>query len=96
MGIKLALLAVITAIGLAAICVAIAPLRTRRAATTGPAATISASPSAGDPAACAARCEREGRCRAWSFSYPRIGRRRDVLAQEPGDAAVEDPAASPA
>jgi hypothetical protein len=25
---------------------------------------------AGDPAACAARCEREGRCRAWSFSYP--------------------------
>lgn len=25
----------------------------------------------GDPAACAARCEREGRCRAWSFSYPR-------------------------
>ena len=27
--------------------------------------------SSGDPAACAARCEREGRCRAWSFSYPR-------------------------
>jgi hypothetical protein len=25
----------------------------------------------GDPAACAARCEREPRCRAWSFSYPR-------------------------
>ncbi len=25
----------------------------------------------GDPALCAARCEREGRCRAWSFSYPR-------------------------
>lgn len=24
----------------------------------------------GDPAACATRCEREGRCRAWSFSYP--------------------------
>ena len=24
----------------------------------------------GDPAACAARCERDGRCRAWSFSYP--------------------------
>src|SRR5438046_3136424 len=23
-----------------------------------------------DPTACAARCEREGRCRAWSFSYP--------------------------
>jgi PAN domain len=24
----------------------------------------------GDPTACASRCEREGRCRAWSFSYP--------------------------
>jgi PAN domain len=23
-----------------------------------------------DPALCAARCERDGRCRAWSFSYP--------------------------
>lgn len=25
----------------------------------------------GDPEQCAARCERDGRCRAWSFSYPR-------------------------
>lgn len=25
----------------------------------------------GDPAVCATRCERDGRCRAWSFSYPR-------------------------
>ena len=24
----------------------------------------------GDPAACAARCERDGRCRAWAFAYP--------------------------
>jgi PAN domain len=24
----------------------------------------------GDPAACASRCERDPRCRAWSFSYP--------------------------
>jgi hypothetical protein len=24
----------------------------------------------GDPAVCAARCERDGRCRAWSFAYP--------------------------
>jgi hypothetical protein len=24
----------------------------------------------GDPRVCAARCEREGRCRAWTFSYP--------------------------
>ncbi len=28
----------------------------------------------GDPAACAARCEREGRCQAWSFSYPATAR----------------------
>ena len=25
----------------------------------------------GDPKLCAARCEREGRCRAWTFSYPK-------------------------
>lgn len=25
----------------------------------------------GDPAECALRCERDGRCRAWAFSYPR-------------------------
>jgi hypothetical protein len=25
----------------------------------------------GDPAVCATRCERDSRCRAWSFSYPR-------------------------
>ena len=25
----------------------------------------------GDPAVCAARCDREQRCAAWSFSYPR-------------------------
>ena len=24
----------------------------------------------GDPASCAARCERDPRCRAWAFSYP--------------------------
>jgi hypothetical protein len=24
----------------------------------------------GDPAACAARCDRDARCRAWTFSYP--------------------------
>jgi hypothetical protein len=27
----------------------------------------------GDPAVCAARCERESRCRAWSFRYPGPG-----------------------
>jgi hypothetical protein len=25
----------------------------------------------GDPAVCAARCERDARCKAWTFSYPR-------------------------
>jgi hypothetical protein len=29
----------------------------------------------GDPAACAARCDRDNRCRAWSFSYPRTSTR---------------------
>jgi hypothetical protein len=29
----------------------------------------------GDPAVCAARCERDGKCRAWSFSYPRTAGR---------------------
>jgi len=27
----------------------------------------------GDPAVCAARCERDSRCRAWAFAYPVIG-----------------------
>lgn len=27
----------------------------------------------GDPAVCAARCDREGRCLAWTFSYPGTG-----------------------
>jgi len=27
----------------------------------------------GDPATCAARCERDKKCRAWSFSYPLTG-----------------------
>lgn len=27
----------------------------------------------GDPAVCAARCDREGRCRAWAFAYPGTG-----------------------
>ncbi|HZQ13245.1 MAG TPA: PAN domain-containing protein [Pseudolabrys sp.] len=31
----------------------------------------------GDPAVCAARCEHDARCRAWSFSFPRTV---DVLA----------------
>ena len=30
----------------------------------------SAAVANGDPAVCAARCEHESRCRAWSFAYP--------------------------
>ena len=44
---------------------------------------------------CAARCEREARCRAWTFSYPGTAARRqqcrDVLAEEPGQAAGREP-----
>jgi hypothetical protein len=31
---------------------------------------VSAPLRSGDPAQCAARCERDSRCRAWAFSYP--------------------------
>ena len=33
----------------------------------------SASVTGGDPAACAARCERDKNCKSWSFSYPASG-----------------------
>ncbi len=33
----------------------------------------SASVVSGDPAVCAARCERDKNCRSWSFSYPASG-----------------------
>ena len=33
----------------------------------------SASVANGDPMVCAARCERDKKCRAWSFSYPSSG-----------------------
>lgn len=33
----------------------------------------SASVANGDPTVCAARCERDKKCRAWSFSYPSSG-----------------------
>jgi PAN domain len=38
-----------------------------------------AAPS-GDPAACALLCERDRRCRAWSFTYPREGDGTDNVA----------------
>jgi PAN domain len=33
-----------------------------------------------DPALCAARCERDGRCHAWSFSYPRTKKAQAICA----------------
>ena len=39
--------------------------------------------TSGDPADCALVCERDRRCRAWSFNYPTdIDERRGVLAEE--------------
>ena len=32
----------------------------------------------GDPAVCSARCERDPRCRAWSFSYPATAGRNAI------------------
>ncbi len=32
----------------------------------------------GDPAECGNRCDREGRCRAWAFSYPTTGGTRAI------------------
>lgn len=34
----------------------------------------------GDPAVCAARCDRDKNCRAWSFSYPRT-QARDAMCR---------------
>jgi hypothetical protein len=35
----------------------------------------------GDPAACAARCERDKACRSWTFSYPSSDARRPALCR---------------
>jgi hypothetical protein len=40
---------------------------------------------AADPAQCAARCERDTRCRAWAFSYPAT----DSIGAEPRSATTE-------
>jgi hypothetical protein len=65
------LLAVIIATGLAAVCLGIfAPAQAQSGYDRPGGDFLSFSVRSGDPAVCAARCEREGRCRAWSFSYP--------------------------
>ena len=53
------------------LCVAIAPVHAQTGFDRPGGDYFNFNVSSGDPAACAARCEREGRCRAWSFSYPR-------------------------
>jgi PAN domain len=58
----------------------------------------SASVLGGDPAACAARCERDKNCKSWSFSYPGSGApansqamcylKREVVAPVASDCCV--------
>ena len=52
----------------AMLCVAIAPVHAQTGFDRPGGDYFNFNVSSGDPAACAARCEREGRCRAWSFS----------------------------
>jgi hypothetical protein len=44
----------------------------------------------GDPAACAARCDRETRCRAWSFDYPSADRAATCWLKNQVPPRVED------
>jgi hypothetical protein len=44
----------------------------------------------GDPAVCAARCDRDNRCRAWSFSYPRTVSRDAMCRLKSAVTAAKD------
>lgn len=44
----------------------------------------------GDPATCAARCDRDNRCRAWSFSYPRTMAREAMCRLKNSVPAVKE------
>lgn len=46
----------------------------------------------GDPALCAARCDRDNRCRAWSFSYPTRDRGAECRLKTEVPPRVEDAA----
>jgi hypothetical protein len=48
----------------------------------------------GDPAACATRCDREGRCRAWSFAYPTADRPATCWLKSQVPPRVEDSSAA--
>jgi hypothetical protein len=64
---RIALTCVVSAFILAA---ALAPARAQSGFDRPGGDYLSFTVRSGDPAVCAARCERETRCRAWSFSYP--------------------------
>ena len=65
------LLSVVIAAVLAVMCLTLsAPARAQSGYDRPGGDFLNFSVRTGDPAVCAARCEREGRCRAWSFSYP--------------------------
>ena len=65
------LLAVVIATGLGAICLPLSAPALAQSGYDRPGGDFLSFPvRSGDPAVCAARCEREARCRAWSFSYP--------------------------
>jgi hypothetical protein len=46
----------------------------------------------GDPAACATRCDREARCRAWSFSFPTADRAATCWLKNQVPPRIEDSA----
>lgn len=48
----------------------------------------------GDPGICAARCDRDGRCRAWSFSYPAAERPATCWLKSQVPSRVEDAASA--
>ena len=54
-----------------ALCAALAPARAQVGYDRPGGDYSSSTVRNGDPAVCAGRCERDGRCRAWSFSFPR-------------------------
>jgi PAN domain len=48
----------------------------------------------GDPAVCASRCDRDSRCRAWSFSYPTADRPAMCWLKSQVPPRVEDSASA--
>src|SRR5713101_3170352 len=50
----------------------------------------------GDPTICAARCDRDARCRAWSFNYPTADRAAVCWLKSQVPPRVEDGASHPA